>query len=307
MFPSVPGYDIVKVLSSGGFGTVYQGRRQSDGRVVAIKVLNLQTDDNVRRFYREGVVLHRHLADPNVVDLLDARFDSSPFFIVMEFCSGGSLRPWVSAKRTVPDVLRAVLYAAKGLSAIHAQGGFHRDVKPDNLLITSANGTWVVKVGDFGLARMPDTSAGSTMTHSPCGTHGYMAPELSLGAAFDDRCDIYSLGVTLAELLTGVRDLSVIQQRGDVPQDVRNLVSAMVSRDPARRPAIREVSRRLQAALVPAPQVKQASAQPEKSGGAGWLAALLGLGALAYATSNSKDDNGRWRDNKGRFRSGLFS
>ena len=234
----VPGYKIVRHLCAGGFGHVHLARREADGLLVAIKFLHDLNDENVRRFYREAKILHQQLGNPYVVRLFQSEFQSSLPYIVMEYCSGGSLRTWVGKNIDWLQVAAALSNAAAGLSKIHEVGGFHRDVKPDNLLIAEKDdGSKVIKVGDFGVARVPKTST-QPMTRSAWGTEGYMAPELLLGRDFTKACDVYSLGVTGLELLTGTRDPARLRARSDIPQQLRELLFRMMSPQATLRPTI---------------------------------------------------------------------
>lgn len=234
----VPGYKIVRLLSAGGFGHVHLAQRDTDGLLVAIKFLHDLNDDHVRRFYREAKILHQHLGNPYVVRLFHSEFQSALPYIVMEYCSGGSLRSWVGKNIDWLQVAAALSNAAAGLSKIHEVGGFHRDVKPDNLLIAeNDDGSKVIKVGDFGVARVPRTST-QPMTRSAWGTEGYMAPEIMLGREFTKACDVYSLGITGLELLTGTRDPATLRTRSDIPQQLRELLFRMISPQAMLRPTI---------------------------------------------------------------------
>jgi len=234
----VPGFKIVRRLSEGGFGHVHLARREADGLLVAIKFLHNLNDENVRRFYREAKILHQQLGNPYVVHLFNSDFQGAIPHIVMEYCSGGSLRSWVGRNVDWLQVAAALSNAAAGLSKIHEVGGFHRDIKPDNLLIAEKDdGSKVIKVGDFGVARVPRTST-QPMTRSAWGTEGYMAPELMLGREFTKACDVYSLGITGLELLTGIRDPVSLRTRMDIPQQLRELLSRMMSSQASQRPTI---------------------------------------------------------------------
>lgn len=343
----VPGYKIVRPLCAGGFGHVHLARREADGLLVAIKFLHDLNDENVRRFYREAKILHQQLGNPYVVRLFHSEFQSSPPYIVMEYCKGGSLRSWVGKNVDWLQVAAALSNAAAGLSKIHEVGGFHRDVKPDNLLIAEKDdGSKVIKVGDFGVARVPRTST-QPMTRSAWGTEGYMAPEILLGRDFTKACDVYSLGVTGLELLTGTRDPARLRARSDIPQQLRELLFRMMSPQAALRPTIDacqerfgvlgqdEIAGRLrqakaqqvqesqarQAQEAQARQVHEAQARQKEAraqqirsnqaaaaavGGIGVGGLALLLGGIALATMNSRDQNGRYRGSDGKFRSGRW-
>lgn len=333
---TVPGFEFIRQLSAGGFGAVYLAQRGTDGKHVAIKLLHLPNDENVRRFYREAKLLHEQIGNPHVVQLLGSDFQRSPPYIVMEYCSGGSLRNWVGKSFDWLEVVLALSHAASGLAKIHQAGGFHRDIKPDNLLLTqNEEGSRVVKVGDFGLARVPHTTTG-VMTRNAAGTDGYIAPELSRGFQYDKPCDVYSLGVTGIELLTGSRGPSLLFKRTDIPSQLRDILLAMIRPQASLRPSV-TVCQQVLAALGQEEHDKRARADEDKGreqeeqevqaqaqarpaqrqvprAGAAAAGAGLGLGGLALlvggialATMNPRDGDGRWRGRDGRFRSGPWS
>lgn len=299
---NIPGFQIIRELNSGGFGTVHLARRTSDGLPVAVKVLRLPTDENIRRLYREATVLHRETANPHVVNLIHANVGHAPPFIVMEYCSGGSLQSWVVQRRAWTDIVAALAHAAEGLRGIHAQGGFHRDIKPGNLLLALlASGQWIVKVGDFGLSRVPIAFSGP-MTRSPWGTEGYIAPEVVFTRTHTAAADVYSLGVTGIELLTGSRNPAGLAG-AQGPKALHDLLRSMVHADSARRPTMEACALRL------GQPFDGPVAASKGSGGGGGLLALLGAAALvvgAVATANTQDANGRFHGSDGTFRSGRW-
>lgn len=330
---SIPGFKIHRQLSAGGFGTVHLAQRDADGLYVAVKLLHFPTDDNVRRFYREAKILHQQIGNPNVVRLLQSDFAHDPPWIAMEYCSGGSLRSWVGKNVDWLDVVSALADAAAGLALIHQSGGFHRDIKPDNLLIAEEqNGAKVIKVGDFGLARVPHITDGA-MTRNPGGTEGYIAPELALGGRYDRTCDVYSLGVTGIELISGSLHSSALLKRTELPIPLRNVLLAMVRPQPLLRPDI-QVCHRVLVAVGQAEHLKRARLVAQKemvarsepqtmhaqvrvrptqiragatAAGAGFgLGLALLVGGIALATMNPRDGDGRWRGRDGRFRSGPW-
>lgn len=205
-------YRIGRLLGAGGMGAVYEATREDLGQMrVAVKVLHasLAVDQNLlARFRREaetvGAINH-----PNIVRIFDFRADpDEPAFLVMELLDGVSLRQELtrhgrfSAERTV-FIASQVLAA---LAAVHRAQVIHRDIKPENIVLTSMSGLGdIVKVLDFGVAKLLNVAPGDTLTQTGMvlGTPTYMAPEHARGAAIDVRSDLYSVGAVLYEALTG--------------------------------------------------------------------------------------------------------
>jgi serine/threonine-protein kinase len=246
-------YRVDARVARGGMATVYTGFDTRLDRVVAIKVMHqaLAEDDAfVARFHREAKSAAR-LSHPNVVAIFDQGSDAGRVFLVMEHVDGGTLRERLreegrlspaAALATIEPVLQA-------LAAAHDAGLVHRDVKPENILISSDGR---VKVADFGLARAVEATS-MTTTGLLIGTVSYLAPEqVSTGRA-DERSDLYAAGIVLFELLTGAppydgdTPLSIAYRhvndsvplpssllRG-VPREVDDVVAAATQRDPAHR------------------------------------------------------------------------
>jgi len=201
-----PGYRVVALVGHGGMGAVYRAVQLSMDREVAIKVLLRKyatVPRFVARFERESGALAA-LSHPNIVGVIDRGRVGETYFFVMEYVHGRTLRYQI--KNGQVDVARAVEIAiqiCQALEAAHAAGVVHRDIKPGNILISEAEGA--VKVADFGIAHMvEEDDAGERQRRSRLGTAKYMAPEQrGTGEAIDARADIYGLGVTLHEMLTG--------------------------------------------------------------------------------------------------------
>lgn len=320
---NIPGYRLLEPLGQGGFGAVYLAEDLATGAQVAVKVLHLPTEENVRRLYREAMHLHQLLGNPYVVDLIHFDMENSPPFLVMEYCPMGSLRKWVAQLHDWKEVSKVLYCAASGLKGIHDQGGFHRDIKPDNILVKPESGVPMAKVGDFGLARAPSST--SEMTNDARGTFAYMAPEVIKTGRYDRPADIYALGVTGVELLTGKRLFGNLLFLKDVPMDLRLLLTSMVHEDAKRRPDVDGVGERLrklleppkpaqpvlvpaQPIVVPAHQLRaQVPRKQENNNLGAWLG--LGIAALGLAlvgTMNEQDADGRYRKKNGRFASGPW-
>ena len=227
--PEVPGelgrlgpHRVLRVLGRGGVGVVFLARDDRLGREVAIKVLRPEfaDEDGRSRFRREAGAAAAIRHDGVVVPLeLGELADGSPF-LVMEFVPGGTLRDRIRAGPVPPKAAAEwVAQAADGLHAAHAAGLVHRDVKPANILIDDATGR--AKVTDFGLARPLDDAARLTATGELLGTPAYMAPEqLADADTVDPRTDVYGLGATLYEGLSGV-----VPFRGPVPVVLRQVAA----------------------------------------------------------------------------------
>jgi predicted Ser/Thr protein kinase len=246
-------YALYRKVGAGGMGVVFRASDERDGRAVAIKLLEHGGPELRGRFAREARIL-RGLSHPKIVRYLDdgVAADGAPY-LVMEWLDGHDLATHMeSGPLAVADALRIAAGAARGLSAAHAAGVVHRDVKPANLFLVSPDDD--VRVIDFGVARAPGAEAGLTATGVLVGTPNYMAPE-QLRGEHGLAADVWGLGVTLFEMLTGRlpfpgRDpaavlLAVMNAplpsltalRPDAPAALEWLLGRLLARDPAARPA----------------------------------------------------------------------
>lgn len=206
--PMLGRYQVEKELGKGAMGVVYLGKDPKIGRVVAIKTMALsqefegdELNDARERFFREAETAGR-LQHQNIVTIFDAGEEHDLAYIAMEFlkgrdlvdhCKDGNLLP-------VPKVLSIVARVAEALAYAHRQSVVHRDIKPANIMYEMDSDT--VKVTDFGIARITDSS--KTKTGLVLGTPSFMSPEQIAGKKVDGRSDLYSLGVMLYQMLTGV-------------------------------------------------------------------------------------------------------
>lgn len=311
------GYRRVQLLGRGSFGEVWLAETEADGSRVAIKFLHDVTQGALNRFRREVRLLREHINNRFVVDIKGHDLSASPPYFVMEYCEGGSLRQFIGRPWPWQAAARVLSCAVQGLTGLHRVVGYHRDIKPDNLLrAKDGQGRWLVKVSDFGLGRTPDPGS-STMTNSPGGTFGYMAPEIVSGGDYTPAADVYSLGVTIIELLTGRRG-SVLLPSPQVPDAFTSLLNDMTNTEPQKRPSLAVISVRLYSILKPvgrpAPQVaapppvqsQAAAVAPQPKIGAGWLIGGVALLALLARGDDKKWDSkvGRYRGEDGRFKSG---
>ncbi|WP_257452317.1 serine/threonine-protein kinase [Archangium lipolyticum] len=202
-------YRLLQRLAAGGMGVVYRGERLEVGRPVAIKFLHpwIAAEPSFqRRFQLEAQAMSR-LSHPCCVSLIDFGVEGDSPFMVMDFVTGRTLGSLVREGGPLPvkRALGLVRQVLAGLAHAHAQGIVHRDIKPDNIVLTEAIGLGEqVRILDFGLARLRDTVTGLT-AGLIVGTPAYMAPEQISTGEVDARTDLYSVGVLLFELLTGTK------------------------------------------------------------------------------------------------------
>ncbi|MBI2296334.1 MAG: CHASE2 domain-containing protein [Betaproteobacteria bacterium] len=205
--PMLGRYQVEKELGKGAMGVVYQGKDPKIGRVVAIKTLALaqefeadELQDVKERFFREAETAGR-LAHPNIVTIYDAGEEHDLAYIAMEFLKGKDLAPYVKPDNllSLDKVLSIIARVSDALAYAHKNNVVHRDVKPANIMWEADSDT--VKVTDFGIARITDSS--KTKTGMVLGTPSYMSPEQLAGKKIEGRSDLFSLGVTLYQLACG--------------------------------------------------------------------------------------------------------
>lgn len=205
--PMLGRYQIEKELGKGAMGVVYLGKDPKIGRVVAIKTMALaqefepdELEEVKERFFREAETAGR-LNHPNIVTMYDAGEEHDLAYIAMEFLKGKDLAPYTKPENLLPleKVMDIVAKTAEALDYAHSHNVVHRDIKPANIMYEVGNGT--VKVTDFGIARITDSS--KTKTGMVLGTPSYMSPEQLAGKKVDGRSDLFSLGVMLYQMATG--------------------------------------------------------------------------------------------------------
>lgn len=248
-------YRVMRHLADGGMGSVYVAVDQRLERDVALKVMreDLARDPHfVERFRKEARSAAR-LSHPNVVAVHDQGEDEGIVFLAMELVEGATLRAWLHqvGALTPREALGAIEPVLAALGAAHRAGIVHRDVKPENVLISTDG---VVKVADFGLARAVTTTNSTALTDTLLGTVAYLAPEQVERGVADARSDVYAAGLMLHEILTGrpaVAGESAIhvafqhvhgrlpapsEQAPGLPGVLDELVTAATRRDPVQRP-----------------------------------------------------------------------
>lgn len=215
-------YRLGRVIGSGGMSSVHEGTHVTLQKRVAIKILhaNLAANEALRaRFVREGEATSR-IRHPNVVNVSDVGTHDGLPYLVMDMLDGESLQQVLNVHRTLDErtLANVIVPVIAGLSASHAAGVLHRDLKPDNVVLAhESDGNIVPKIIDFGVSKLLDVSHGTTAAGSVLGTPHYMAPEVILQRTeVDPRADQYALGVLMYECLAG-----------DVPFDAGSLFELM--------------------------------------------------------------------------------
>jgi serine/threonine protein kinase/Tfp pilus assembly protein PilF len=296
-------YEILGPLGAGGMGEVYRARDSRLGREVAIKVLPeavSKSTDRLARFEREARTVAA-LNHPNIVTLYSVEDEGGIRFLTMELVEGDSLdRHIIPGGLPLARVLDLSIPLTQALVAAHERGVIHRDLKPNNVMVTLDG--WV-KVLDFGLAKIAeskedDPGATIAVTGAPLsgegqvlGTVPYMAPEQIRGKPVDARSDLFAVGIILYELATGrrpftgatpadvgsaiLRDVppTVLSLRGDLPRDLSRIVERCLEKDPRDRiqtargvlNELRYVQREAGATMSPAPATPSAPATPAPS------------------------------------------
>jgi serine/threonine-protein kinase len=250
-------YRILRRLGEGGTGAVYLAYDNRRGRQVALKVLNDQlaaSQSYLDRFYREaknGAMLDH----PNIIHTLDVGQDrvTGKFYLVLEYIDGFSAHALLDSKGplAIGDAVHLALDVARALEHAHSRNIVHRDVKPDNILITHSG---VAKLGDLGLAKRTDEASHLTAARQGFGTTAYMPYEQAINAkGADGRSDIYALGATLYHLVTGKvpfpgeNHLEVVEKKREglfspagalnekVPPILDQILDRMMARDPRDR------------------------------------------------------------------------
>jgi tRNA A-37 threonylcarbamoyl transferase component Bud32 len=247
-------YELEEVVGTGGMSTVYRAHDQLLERNVALKVLHPHYADDeeyVERFRREARSVAQ-LSHPHIVTVIDRGEDDGQQFIVFEYVDGENLKQFVERTGPLPTrrAIELAVEIADALAFAHEHGLIHRDVKPQNVLLTPDGDA---KVTDFGIARSFEVEHGMTQTGTVLGTSNYLSPEQAGGKPTTPATDVYSLGVVVYELLTGdvpfpgenfvaiamkhINDPppDLLERRPDVPLRLAAAVDRALEKDPARR------------------------------------------------------------------------
>lgn len=246
-------YEIVELIGMGGMADVYKAVDIMEDRTVAIKILKNEFAENeefVRRFRNESKAI-AVLSHPNIVKIYDVGFSDELQYIVMEYINGITLKEFIEQQGVLrwKDALHFITQVLKALQHAHDRGIVHRDIKPQNIMLF-ADGT--IKVMDFGIARF-SRQDGRTLSDKTIGSVHYISPEQARGDITDEKSDIYSVGVMLYEMLTGVKPFDAenpvavaLMHMQETPKNPREIVESIpepleeivlhaMEREPSRR------------------------------------------------------------------------
>ena len=257
-------YELGEKLGEGAMGLVFKARDTVLDRIVALKTLPFEgaTDEIQQRFRREAEAIGR-MDHPHVVKVFDLGGTDGRLFMAMELLDGDDLRRLIEESVEIPitEKLRIFAEACEGFSYAHSRGVGHRAIKPANIMVTKLG---LTKILDFGLARM-ETHETLTRKGVILGTPDYMSPEQATGKPADPRSDVFSCGAVFFEFVTGFKPFRgatlhavlfnivsepttpVLTLAPETPAKVAALIHQMISKDPADRPSMDEVSTQLRA------------------------------------------------------------
>ena len=250
----VENYKIIESIGVGGMGEVYKAIHETLDRVVALKVIHpelLSNAEIIKRFYKEAKI-QAQMTHPNIVTVFDFLEIENSYFLVMEYIEGESIGKIVKKQGPLEinfslNIFKQIL---SGIAHAHSKGIIHRDIKPNNFILTEGE----VKITDFGIAHIVSDSA-HTVAGTVLGTPKYMSPEQILGERVDHRSDVYSLGVSFYEILTGkvpfgsntgsdyeikkghveLTPTAICEIRPDVSKDLENAIAKSLAKKPEAR------------------------------------------------------------------------
>ena len=250
----VENYKIIESIGVGGMGEVYKAIHETLDRVVALKVIHpelLSNAEIIKRFYKEAKIQAK-MTHPNIVTVFDFLEIENSYFLVMEYIEGESIGKIVKKQGPleINFSLKIFKQILSGIAHAHSKGIIHRDIKPNNFILTEGE----VKITDFGIAHIVSDSA-HTVAGTVLGTPKYMSPEQILGERVDHRSDVYSLGVSFYEILTGkvpfgsntgsdyeikkghveLTPTSICEIRPDVSKDLENAIARSLAKKPEAR------------------------------------------------------------------------
>lgn len=282
-------YRLDEKIGAGGFGAVFRGTHLGLGHAIAVKVFKPVAGNDsaeaLERFHREGVAISR-LDHPNIVRVLDSGLSHDGIaYLVMELLTGRPLSHELPGRLSLLRTIRLLIPVCRALAEAHRHGIIHRDIKPDNVFLHRTSRGEMVKVVDFGIAKLVGAEAGDahlTASGTIIGTPTYMAPERVAGKPHDGKADVYSVGVMAYEMLAGrlpfpateSNPFAVLlahlndapppldQLAPHLPADLTRLVAQTLSKDPAERPAAADLATALTEIAQGLPPARLTTAEP---------------------------------------------
>jgi pSer/pThr/pTyr-binding forkhead associated (FHA) protein len=258
---NLPEYEVERKLGEGGMGAVYLVRRRSDGQRSALKVLlsKIAVDEQARKHFVREIEITRSLSHQNIVSFLGYGSAGGIFYFFMEFCDGGSAADLISqrgGKISLPEAAPIMVQTLEGLAYVHARSLVHRDIKPQNILLTGSQGNRIAKIADYGLAKNFTMAgwSGHTVTGTFGGSFFYMPREQIFEFKYIyPNGDVWSMGATFYHMLTGQfprqfnrgQDpleailqgpiIPIRQQDASLPKPVAEVIDRSLQNNPAER------------------------------------------------------------------------
>lgn len=247
--PEIPGYRILDLIGKGGMASVYLAVQENLDRKVALKVMEpaLVRDSSLcQRFLKEGKFVARMSSHPDIVTIYDIGCHHDHYYMAMEYIPGGTLKERIAEAKGLEQPLAVIREISRALWHAHQSGIIHRDVKPGNILFRD-DGSAVLT--DFGIAKADDSETQFTRVGFTVGSPAYMSLEQRIGGHIDARSDLYSLGVVLYEMLTGVKPfpgtnsnaIGFAQKDGPLPRlpevhaSYQGFIDRLLAKDPQDR------------------------------------------------------------------------
>jgi serine/threonine-protein kinase len=247
-------YELIGTINKGGMAEIHKACHRGDGKVYALRIMLpglSRTSRNIKRFLG-GAAIVRFLEHPNIVRIFDIVLDRKMPYVVMEYVDGDNLKHHLLHHSPIitEKPLEILMQVARGIQFLHKNRVIHRDIKPENILISTE---MEVKIADFSLAVRRDKEQLASRVIS--GSRSYIAPERILHGRYDERTDIYSMGITAYELLTGhlpytgtsdqevlhkhvshrVRPAAIQRFNPSVPRELEAIIMKCIAKDPANR------------------------------------------------------------------------
>jgi serine/threonine-protein kinase ULK2 len=217
MSKTVGNYVIQSKVGSGSYAQVYKAVHKSSGEIFAIKMIAKEKLGNDERLYtnlESEIRIMRDYIHPNVVRLYENLTSGRNIYLILEYCPGGDLTKFIRKTHHLSDMVARVFFVqlVDGLSFLHSRNVIHRDIKPQNILLTESSAAATIKIADFGFAKHLTEAA---MAQTPCGTPLYMAPEIFQMKDYNEKADLWSLGCVYYEMLVGTTPF-----RGSSPKEL---------------------------------------------------------------------------------------